>query len=94
MITVKLAKRFLTEYKIFILIVTILTLCWKLGFLDDFEYDWEQFSFEKSKLKDEPKDRWKHSPLWVEDQKPHINPHRYRFVDFNQIIINEITFFD
>ena len=91
MITVKLARRFLTEYKIFVLIVTILTLCWKLGFLDDFEYDWEQFSFEKSKLKDEPKDRWKQSPLWVEDQKPHINPHRYRFVDFNQIIIVEFT---
>ena len=78
MIAVKLAKRFLTEYKLCVIIGVIVTLCWKLGVLNDFEHDWKQFLFESSKFDEQENDRWKNSPLWVEDQKPHVNPHKYR----------------
>ena len=54
---------------------------WKLGFLHNIEHDWKQFSFDNTKddAEEEP-EFWKNSPLWAEDQKPHINPHKYRYL--------------
>ena len=33
---------------------------------------------------------WKSSPLWVEDQRPHINPHRFGMLINNARICDEI----
>ena len=79
MITIKLAKRFLTEYKICVTIVMLLVVLWKFGFFANFENDWKQFLFETKHSEVKNNERWMNSPLWVEDQKPHINPHKFRY---------------
>ena len=35
---------------------------------------------------EEEVERWKLSPLWVEDQKPHLNPHKFEY------LVNEPNF--
>ena len=76
----KLAKTCLAELKLTLLLIMTFTILWKFGFLNKIGHDWKQFSFEQLPDKKEESVWWKKSPLWVEDQKPHINPHKYRFV--------------
>ena len=80
MTAIKLFKRFLLEYKLSVLFIMTLSILWRLGFLHSIENDWKQFLFEHNEsVTEAPEKRWKNSPLWVEDQKPHINPHKYRY---------------
>ena len=80
MASLKLMKKFVVEYRLTVILIVILSLLWKLGFLSNIGYDWMQFAFEETQ--EDPRAdsvRWKNSPLWAEDQKPHINPHKFRY---------------
>ena len=75
MASLKLMKKFVVEYRLTVILIVILSLLWKLGFLNNIGYDWMQLSFEE--VQEDPRAdsvRWKNSPLWAEDQKSHINP--------------------
>ena len=76
----KLAKTCLAEFKLTLLLIMIFTILWKFEFLNKIGHDWQQFSFEQPPDKREESVWWHKSPLWVEDQKPHVNPHKYRCV--------------
>ena len=80
MTLIKLLKTFLLEYKLCVLLLMTLSILWRLGFLHSIENDWKQFLFEHNDgISEVPEKKWENSPLWVEDQKPHINPHKYRY---------------
>ena len=80
MASLKLITKFVVEYRLSVILIAILSLLWKFGFLSNIGNDWMQFSFETAQ-EDRRADpvRWKNSPLWAEDQKPHINPHKFRY---------------
>ena len=79
MTSIKLVKKCLNEFKLMLLLILTLTVLWKFGFLNNVGRNWKQFTFEElGENKEEEWAWWKKSPLWVEDQKPHINPHKYR----------------
>ena len=80
MASLKLITKFVVEYRLSVILIAILSLLWKFGFLSNIGNDWMQFSFETAQ--EDPRAdpvRWKNSPLWAEDQKPHINPHKFRY---------------
>ena len=81
MASLKLIKKVVVEYRLTVILIAILSLLWKLGLLSNIGNDWMQFSFETAQ--EDPRAdsvRWKNSPLWAEDQKPHINPHKFRYI--------------
>ena len=76
---IKLAKQCLMEFKIGFLLITTFTVLWKFGFLSKAVHDSSSPSKDTSVVNEESV-WWKNSPLWVEDQKPHVNPHKFRYV--------------
>ena len=85
MTNLRLAKSLLKEYKLTVLLLMTLTVLWKLGFLNNIGHDWKQFSFVHTDHEIVESETWKNSPLWVEDQKPYINPHRYRYLRHKEL---------
>ena len=89
--TARVAKQVLTEYKLILLLLLTLVMLWKVGFMSvgndwklnaTYLYDEKDIKQQSNNIEDDASSAsstwWKTSPLWVEDQKPHINPHKFR----------------
>ena len=67
---------------------------WCIAFLFILYLGWRFLQYEESEeiiemSEAEKMEYWKSSPLWVEDQRPHINPHRFGMLINNARICTE-----